>query len=304
MDIFDHARNHHRRAVQLIGEVKAAQSDAQCRAALAELQNELRVHEHVEAELLYPALQNAGGMQAQVGSLLGEHSRFKALSARVNATQPNSDEWRQALEDLASSLSRHVNAEESQIFPRARDVLDDDLLDRLASEAGDSTDAGEGEAFAAGARRTAHDAAGRIEEQADRWTGEARQRLGSLLREQGRTAAGQGQELASALRDTGENLQRQGNGELGHYVVEAADGLARWVGYLERGEVDQLLEQVRSAARRHPVVLFGGAVGAGFLVSRFLRSSGTRDRPDDEQEAAAWLQEVERVDPRPGRKGV
>src|SRR5690554_1435158 len=120
VDIFEHARTHHRRAVRLVGQIRAAESDDQRKAACDELKKELHDHEVIEAKLLYPALRDTGGMRPQVGSLLGEHAHLKALGARIFSADPHGPEWDQALDELASSLSRHVNAEESQVFPRAR----------------------------------------------------------------------------------------------------------------------------------------------------------------------------------------
>lgn len=301
MDIFEHARNHHRRAVRLVGQLQSARSGAQCDAAFAALQSELRAHERVEAELLYPALREAGGMQAEVGGLLSEHTRIKALSARAGAARPHSEQWRQAVDALASSLGRHVHDEESEVFPRARETVDGSLLDALAEAAdGDgSLAAGNGSAPAASGAAAA--AEQRIVEWTDEWRDRAQRQLKSALREQGRAAAGHGHDLAGALREVGEKLRSRGDGDLSRYLVDAADGLDRWTGRLEQGDVQQVLDALRSAASRHPGLAFGGAVGAGFLIARFLSGAGAAGEPAaaDEHEAISWVQSVERVDPGP-----
>lgn len=301
MDIFDHARNHHRRAVRLAGQARAARSEVERSQIFSELQDELREHEWLESGVIYPALRDAGGMQGEVGGLLSEHTRLKALSSRVAAAQPQSEEWRQALDELASSLGQHVTAEESQVFPRARQTLDDDVLERLTSAASGEPHGGRSRGhgeLSSKMQRKAHETGDWLDEQAKHWSEEAQRRVRSLIEEQGRAAASRGHEVASVLREVGEHLQQERrDSDLPHYIVEAAEGLDRWAGRLEDGEVDRLLEQVRSAARRHPAVLFGGAIGVGFLIARFLKSSGSRGWSTDEHESSAWAQDYERVDP-------
>ncbi len=79
--------------------------------------------------------------------------------------------------------------------------------------------------------------------------------------------------IQAALRETSQQLRSQGQGSVAHYADNAADQVERFSRYLRENEVDQILDEARSFARRRPGLFVGGAVAVGFFASRFLKSS-------------------------------
>lgn len=140
----------------------------------------------------------------------------------------------------------------------------------------------------------------RADERVSRLRGEAVREFTALASRQGRMLAGQGHEFAAALRETGENLrQRDTGGGLSVYVAEAADSIDEWMSRLEGEDPRRLLSLLDDAARRNPALVFGGAVGVGFLLSRFTRSSSVRAKAGEEpldENPAEWGAGYERVD--------
>jgi hypothetical protein len=66
------------------------------------------------------------------------------------------------------------------------------------------------------------------------------------------------------------------------YVHDAASFVERTAERLKERGVEDLLREVNGFARARPTAFFGGAVLAGFVVSRFLKSSGrSMDRRTD-----------------------
>ena len=66
------------------------------------------------------------------------------------------------------------------------------------------------------------------------------------------------------------------------YVHDAASRLQDAAQRLHERGVEELLKDFNSFARARPTAFFGGAVLAGFMISRFLKSSttaGDRRRP-------------------------
>lgn len=57
------------------------------------------------------------------------------------------------------------------------------------------------------------------------------------------------------------------------YVHDAASQIEHGAAQLKDRSVDELLSGVGGFARRHPLTFFGGALLAGLVVSRFLKSS-------------------------------
>ena len=98
------------------------------------------------------------------------------------------------------------------------------------------------------------------------------------------TSSGIG-DLAGALRKTAREMGGGGSGEhapVSRLVESAADGLERFSGALRNKDLDGLVNDVNSFARRQPVAFFGVALAAGFLAVRFLKASG-EPRVSDEQ---------------------
>lgn len=79
--------------------------------------------------------------------------------------------------------------------------------------------------------------------------------------------------VQSALRETAQQLRKQGQGNVGQYADRAADQVERFSGYLRETEVDEIVDEVRGFARRRPSVFLGSAAVLGFLATRFLKSS-------------------------------
>jgi hypothetical protein len=79
--------------------------------------------------------------------------------------------------------------------------------------------------------------------------------------------------VQSALRETGQQLRKQGQGSVAQYADKTADQLERFSGYLRETEVDEIVDEARGFARRRPAVFLGGAVALGFLATRFLKST-------------------------------
>ena len=85
-------------------------------------------------------------------------------------------------------------------------------------------------------------------------------------------------QLATGLRRTGETLQREGSEPFGRLASTAADSVERLGSYLDRTDVNGLMRDLSSMARRNPTVVFGAALAAGVMVGRFLRSSRPSNR--------------------------
>jgi hypothetical protein len=100
----------------------------------------------------------------------------------------------------------------------------------------------------------------------------------SLLGEQQRAAAGGLGEFATALRKAARDMDGAGNSTVRRLAESAADGLEHFSGTLRARDLNGLLHDVESFARRQPVAFVGAAVAVGFLAARFLKSSNA---PDD-----------------------
>jgi len=137
---------------------------------------------------------------------------------------------------------------------------------------------------AAGVRDTATQAgrqvAGTAKEQAGEVVSEAREQVRTLLdrtrSEMGSTAASQQERAAESLRSLSGELRSMASGQpqpgmatdLAHQAADKAGQLASWLQDREPGD---LLDEVRSFARRRPGAFLALAAGAGVVAGRLTR---------------------------------
>ncbi|MGX2041431.1 hypothetical protein ACWJKU_15060 [Methylocaldum sp. MU1018] len=119
-------------------------------------------------------------------------------------------------------------------------------------------------------------AAGEIGRDMQRLKEEARQRGKSLLKGQRHAAAEQIGGMAEALHRTAQQLNEREQPTTAHYVDRAAEALDRMVDTVREGDLSTWVSRTEDFARRNPGVFFGGSVLAGFMLSRFLKSSAER----------------------------
>jgi hypothetical protein len=123
------------------------------------------------------------------------------------------------------------------------------------------------------AKGAVREAAETARRQGSRLAAEASGIAGEAWRERREAAAGEIGSVAGALRQSAETLRSDEHGLTARYVSEAADGLQRLSEAVRGRDVRDLIGEVEDFARRQPAVFLGGAVAAGFVLSRFLKSS-------------------------------
>lgn len=109
---------------------------------------------------------------------------------------------------------------------------------------------------------------------------EARHTVTATLADQKTRAADQLSDVANALRRTGEELHSQEHPTIAQFADAAAEQVERFSSYLKQGDLGDLWQDVRNVAHRQPELFVAGALAAGFLVGRFLKSSSGRTRRD------------------------
>lgn len=83
--------------------------------------------------------------------------------------------------------------------------------------------------------------------------------------------------VAHAFRKTGEQLREEDQGDLAGYTDRVAEQVERVSSYLEGKGLRDVLDDVSAFAKRQPGLFVGGALVAGLVAARFLRSSGHSD---------------------------
>ena len=137
---------------------------------------------------------------------------------------------------------------------------DQSLKDRVSEAAGAAAD-------------TIRDASAKASDTASEFLEPIKKQALDLAEEQKQAGAERLGGVAQAVHQAADQLDRELPPEAGAYIHEAADGIERMSAAIRDSSVRDLLDTANDFARRQPVAFFGGAVLAGFVLSRFLKSS-------------------------------
>lgn len=141
-----------------------------------------------------------------------------------------------------------------------------------------SSAGGEASDFAAAATDKVREAAGQARDQAGRIVDQIREHAEEFANDKKAAAADQISGLASALRKTAEELDSSDFG-FGGYVGRAASSLDGLSDTIRERDFGSLVGEVEAVAKQYPAMFLGATVVAGFVLARFLKTSGEALRP-------------------------
>jgi hypothetical protein len=105
----------------------------------------------------------------------------------------------------------------------------------------------------------------------------------SQLSKQKETASGMLDQVADAIRMTGDHLRASRQDRVARYAQQASDQVKRISESIRGAEPRDVLRRVEDVARREPALFMGGAFLLGLVGARFLKSS--ERSPDTAPEA-------------------
>ncbi len=102
----------------------------------------------------------------------------------------------------------------------------------------------------------------------------ARTQFRSQLTGQKDRAAASLDDFAQLIRQTGSQLKDQGHAGSSGYATQIADRISGVAGGIHDKEIEEILADTENFARQRPAVFLSLAALLGFLLARFLKSSG------------------------------
>ena len=122
-----------------------------------------------------------------------------------------------------------------------------------------------------------------VAEDAQKKVGQAvdqvRERGKSQLATEKDRVAGTVGSVAHALRETGRQLHQSSDPTVADYVDRVADSVDQFSNHLRQRNVDELIGDTETFARRQPALFLGGAFLIGLAAARFLKSSRPEPAP-------------------------
>ena len=97
----------------------------------AKLQSDLEVHEAIEEEIFYPALKDHPKTRDIALEGYEEHHVVDTVMGEMLELPVSDETWTAKFAVMKENLEHHIEEEESDMFPKARKVFDQQELDEL-----------------------------------------------------------------------------------------------------------------------------------------------------------------------------
>jgi hemerythrin-like domain-containing protein len=130
-------RKDHQNVRQLLKKLEAAEEGDERLELFSQVQNELKVHAQIEEEIFYPAFrQSAEGEEDEhlYYEALEEHHVVDMVLPEIRDTDENSDEFAAKAKVLKDIVEHHAEEEETEMFPKARKLMDSSELKELGQQ--------------------------------------------------------------------------------------------------------------------------------------------------------------------------
>lgn len=100
----------------------------------SEIKHDLELHTRFEEDVFYPQFRDASAdddADDEVEDALEEHAEAKTMLEKLAAMDKTSEEFVESIEELKQALEHHISDEEEEMFPQAREALDEDTVRRM-----------------------------------------------------------------------------------------------------------------------------------------------------------------------------
>jgi hypothetical protein len=100
---------------------------------LHKIRAELMAHEQMEEDVFYPALRSSAEAKDVVLEAFEEHHVIDLILDELLDVPEESDEWKAKLKVLQENVEHHIEEEEGEMFEKAKQVLEAEMLEHLGA---------------------------------------------------------------------------------------------------------------------------------------------------------------------------
>ena len=133
-DVIELLEHDHREVEEMFAEFDKATDPKERRTIADKIIIELVRHSEAEEQAVYPAMKKALSDGEQlVEHEISEHSEAEQLMKQLDGMDPQDAQFPVLMGQLKSAIEEHVREEETDAFPRFRDAVSKDELDKLGT---------------------------------------------------------------------------------------------------------------------------------------------------------------------------
>jgi hemerythrin superfamily protein len=134
MNALEVLKQDHQKVKGLFQEARQGTDRNKRKKLFDEIDTELEIHTHIEETIFYPAIEEHEEFKEMVAEALEEHQEAKMLLDELEELGADNHDFSSKLQQLMEAVEHHVEEEEGEMFPKIREVFDEDELEQLGQE--------------------------------------------------------------------------------------------------------------------------------------------------------------------------
>jgi len=135
MNAIDLLEEDHRKVKKMLAEGEQTTKRAEVTRSdlYATLRREMETHERIEEEIFYPALKVHPKARDIVLEGFEEHHVVDEIMSELGETDVTDETWAAKFKVMKESIEHHIEEEEGEMFPKARQAFEKDELEVLGA---------------------------------------------------------------------------------------------------------------------------------------------------------------------------
>lgn len=136
MNVLELLRFDHQSVNKIFGSIMLTSSadKAKREELFGALKDALIKHAHAEEKVFYPPLREKQQSHDIIEEGIHEHHSVEDQIQKMASIPADSDDWIDAIQHLKESVQHHVKEEETEIFPKAEQLLGRERLDQMGDQ--------------------------------------------------------------------------------------------------------------------------------------------------------------------------
>ena len=98
------------------------------------LVDDLTVHERIEEEIFYPALEEQPKTKDLILESYVEHNVVDELTDEISTIELGDEKWLPTFKVFKENLEHHIKEEEEELFPKVKEIFSKDQLEDLGAK--------------------------------------------------------------------------------------------------------------------------------------------------------------------------
>jgi hemerythrin superfamily protein len=140
MDALTLLKKDHELVKDLLNKMDEEEDTDQLSSMFEQLVDELGIHERIEEDIFYPALQKLPNAKEDVMEAFEEHHVVDMIVTEMDV-EPDDEKWDAKFTVMKENVEHHIKDEEEKLFPKAEKLLGSEKLGKLGAQMADLKEA-------------------------------------------------------------------------------------------------------------------------------------------------------------------